>query len=100
MYPRRISARTASVRSLRILASQSNTAGSIGVLSEKQAISSDVGCFLLRSRNYDRRQPNPLATRCAVIVEVETRVIGKKRQAASDQHRNKKEVEKVTVAHP
>src|ERR1035438_7054711 len=51
-------------------------------------------------RNRDRGQPNPLATRCAVIVEVETRMIGKNRQAASDQHRNKKEVEKVTVAYP
>jgi hypothetical protein len=42
MFSRRISARTASVRLLRILASQSNTVGAIGVLSEKQAISSDA----------------------------------------------------------
>ena len=42
MFPRRISARTGSVRSLRILASQSNTVESIGVPSEKQGISSDA----------------------------------------------------------
>jgi hypothetical protein len=42
MLTRRISDRTASVRSLRILASQSHTFGSIGVLSKKQAISSDA----------------------------------------------------------
>jgi hypothetical protein len=50
MFPRRISARTVSVRLLRILASQSNTVGSIGVLSEKQAISSDAFLCLASMR--------------------------------------------------
>jgi hypothetical protein len=35
-----------------------------------------------------------------VIVEVETRMIGENGQAASDQHRDKKEVEEVTESHP
>jgi len=35
-----------------------------------------------------------------VIVEIETRMVCKNRKAASDQHRNKKEVEEVTVPHP
>ena len=50
MFPRRISAPAASVRLLRILASQLNTVGSIGVPSEKQAISSDAFLCLASMR--------------------------------------------------
>ena len=52
------------------------------------------------ARNLERRKPDPLAARRAVIVEIETRMIDQDRQAAANQHRHKKEIEEVAVTHP
>jgi hypothetical protein len=60
--------------------SQTNGMSVAGSSNERR----NIARIVLRGRdavpgNYDRRQPNPLATRGAVIVEVETRMIGKNR---------------------
>src|SRR6185437_11403202 len=65
----------------------------------------DVTSILLRRphairRNVDWCEANPLASRCAVIVEVEARMIDKNRETAPDQHHHKNKVEEVAVAHP
>ena len=52
------------------------------------------------ARNLERRKPDPFASRRAVVIEIETRMIDQNGEAAADQHHHKKKIEKVTVAHP
>ena len=52
------------------------------------------------ARNLERRKPDPFASRRAVIIEIQTRMIHQDGQTAANQHHHKKEIEEVAVTDP
>ena len=52
------------------------------------------------ARDFDGRESDPLAAGCAVVVEVEARMVGEDGKAAADEHGDKEEVEEMAVADP
>ena len=52
------------------------------------------------TRDFDGREPDPFAARCAVIIKVQTRMIHQDRQTAANQHHHEQKIEEMTVTHP
>ena len=50
--------------------------------------------------NLERCQPDPLASRIAVVIEVQAGVIHQNRKAAANQHHYKEKIEEMAVADP
>src|ERR1035441_4322015 len=65
----------------------------------------NIACIVFRgpdavSRNLKWCQPDPLASRVAVVVEVQAGVVHQNRKAAANQHRYKEKIEEMAVADP
>src|ERR1035437_7622826 len=65
----------------------------------------NIACIVFRSpdavaRNFERCQPDPLASRSTVVIEVQTGVVGQNRKAAANQHHYKEKIEEMAVADP
>ena len=52
------------------------------------------------ARDLKWREPDPFAPRCAVIIEIQARVVNEDGESASNQQHHKKEIDEVAVTHP
>ena len=50
--------------------------------------------------NFKRRKPDPFASRRAVVIEIETRMIDQDGEPAADQHHDKKKIEEMAITDP
>ncbi len=50
--------------------------------------------------HFERREADPFASRRAVVIEIQPRMIHQDRQAAANQQHHEKEIEEVAIAHP
>src|ERR1035438_10214119 len=65
----------------------------------------NIACIVFRSpdavaRNLEWCQPDPLASRIAVVIEVQAGMVHQNRKAAANQHHYEEKIEEMTVADP